>query len=59
MHKECVKLDKPVYVGMTILDNSKILMYDFYCNELKRKYRSKCDFIYTDTDSVMLEIETD
>lgn len=29
MHKECVKLDKPVYVGMTILDISKILMYDF------------------------------
>lgn len=30
IHKESVKLDKPVYAGMTILDNRKILMYDFY-----------------------------
>lgn len=38
MHEESVKLDKSVYVGVTILDNSKIPMYDFYCNELKRQY---------------------
>ena len=30
MHRENVRLDKPVYAGMTILDNSKILMYDFF-----------------------------
>lgn len=36
MHEESVKLDKSAYVGMTILDNSKILRYDFYCSELKR-----------------------
>lgn len=29
MHKECVKLDKPFYAGMMMLDISKILMYDF------------------------------
>ena len=36
--KEKIVLNKPVYVGMTILDNSKILMYDFYYNKLKRQY---------------------
>lgn len=59
MHEESVKSDKSVYVGMTILDNSKILMYDFYCNELKRQYGLKCELIYTDPDSLLLEIKTD
>lgn len=36
MRKGSVRLDKPVYAGMTILDNSKILMYYFYYNHLKR-----------------------
>ena len=42
----------PVYTGMTILDNSKILMYDFFYNELKKQYGSKCELLYTDTDSL-------
>jgi len=33
-------LNKPVYTGMTILENSKILMYDFYYNVLKKKARA-------------------
>ena len=36
MHKSKLLLNKPVYTGMTILDNSKILMYDFYYNKLKK-----------------------
>jgi len=44
---------------MTILDNSKILMYDFFYNELKKQYGSRCELLYTDTDSLLLEIETD
>ena len=59
MHKSQLQLDKPVYTGMTILDNSKILMYDFFYNELKRQYGPKCELLYTDTDSLLLEIETD
>ena len=35
MHKSKLILNKPVYTGMTILDNSKILMYDFFYNEKK------------------------
>ena len=37
MRKSKLLLNKPVYTGMTILDNSKILMYDFFYNELKKK----------------------
>ena len=43
---------------MTILDNSKILMYDFFYNKLKKQYGSKCELLYTDTDSLLVEIET-
>ena len=59
MRKSKLLLNKPVYVGMTILDNSKILMYDYYYNVLKKEYGSKCELLYTDTDSLLLEIETE
>lgn len=58
-NKDSVKLDKPVYAGMTILEKSKILMYDFYYNTLKRQYGERCELIYTDTDSLLLKIQTD
>ena len=57
MHKSKLLLSKPVYTGMAILKNSKILMYDFFCNQLKAKYGSKCELIYTDTDSLLLDIQ--
>ena len=59
MRKSRLLLNNPVYTGMTILDNSKILMYDFFYNKLKKQYGPKCKFLYTDTDSLLLEIETD
>ena len=59
MCKTRLLLNKPVYTGMTILDNSKILMYDFFYNELTKQYGSRCELLYTDTDSLLLEIETD
>ena len=59
MHKTKLVLNKPVYTGMTILDNSKILIYDFFYNHLKKQYGPKCELLYTDTDSLLLEIETD
>ena len=59
MRKSRLLLNKPVYTGMTILYNSKILMYDFFYNELKKQYGSRCELLYTDTDSLLLEIKTD
>ena len=59
MRKRQLVLNKLVYTGMTILENSKILIYDFYYNYLKARYGQRCDLIYTDTDSLLLHIQTD
>jgi len=59
IHKRQLVLNKPVYAGMTILENSKILMCDFYYNNLKARYGPRCDLVYTDTDSLLLNIQTD
>ena len=59
MHKSLLYLNKPVYTGITILENSKILMYDFFYNVLKRQYGKRCELLYTGTDSMLLEIKTE
>ena len=58
VHKSRLVLNRPVYVGMSILDLSKHLTYDFYYNQLKAQYGESCQLLYTDTDSLLLEIET-
>ena len=59
MHKSGLVLNRPVYVGMCVLDLSKHLMYDFYYNQLKKQYGERCQLLYTDTDSLLLEIQTE
>ena len=59
MHKSRLELKRPVYVGMSVLDLSKHLMYDFYYNQLKKQYGEHCQLLYTDTDSLLLEIQTE
>ena len=59
MHKRRLVLDKPAYTGMSILEISKTLMYNFYYDHLKARYGPRCDLIYTDTDSLLLHIQTD
>ncbi|XP_075211196.1 uncharacterized protein LOC142318514 [Lycorma delicatula] len=56
--KEKIKLDKPLYVGLSVLELSKTLMYNFHYNIMKKKYRSKINLLYMDTDSFFYEIET-
>jgi hypothetical protein len=58
VHKSRLILNRPVYVGMSVLDLSKTLMYDFYYNQMKAQYGDCCQLLYTDTDSLLLEIET-
>lgn len=58
MNKTYVVYDKPMYVGFTILDLSKTIMYDFFYNFLKCKYQSNVSLLYSDTDSLILEVFT-
>ena len=50
--------NKPVHLGMSILDLSKSLMYYFHYKYIKTKYGDKANLFFTDTDSLTYEIRT-
>ncbi|KAF4529670.1 hypothetical protein B566_EDAN017511 [Ephemera danica] len=56
--KEKITFNKPIYVGLTVLDLSKVAMYDFYYNKLQPIYENKVKLLYMDTDSYIIEVET-
>ena len=59
MKKTQVMLNLPIYVGFSIFEMSKILMYDFHYGCIIPKYGSKAKFLFTDTDSLCYEIKTE
>ena len=56
--KEKVIFDKPIYLGFTVLELSKLLMYEFYYHKLQPYYEDKIKLHYMDTDSFILSIKT-
>ena len=59
MKKTSLIMNKPVYLGACILDLSKTIMYDFHYKYIKPMYKDKAKLLFTDTDSLMYEIETE
>ena len=59
MKKTKVKMNKPVYLGMSILDISKTLMYEFWYEYIKPKYKDNGKLCYMDTDSFIISIKTE
>ena len=53
-----VKMNKPIYLGLSILDISKILMYKFWYDYMKPKYNDNVKLCYMDTDSFVMNINT-
>ena len=58
MKKIKVKMNKPIYLGLSILEISKILMYGFWYDYMKPKYNDNVKLCYMDTDSFVMHIKT-
>ena len=57
-NKTKVKVNKPIYLGLSILDISKVLMYEFWYDYMKPKYVNRVKLCYMDTDSFVMNIKT-
>ena len=57
MNKTKVKMNKPIYLGLSILDISKTLLYEFLYDYMKPKYNDNIKLCYIDTDSFIMNIK--
>ena len=58
MKKTKVNMNKPIYLGLSILEISKILMYEFWYDYMKPKYNDNVRLCYMDTDSFIMNVKT-
>ena len=58
MKKTKVKMNKPIYLGLLILEISKTLIYEFWYDYMKSKYNDKVKFCYMNTDRFIMNIKT-
>ena len=58
MKRTKVKMNKPIYLGLSLLDISKILMYEFWYDYMKPKCGNDVKLCYMDTDSFVMNIKT-
>ena len=59
MYKTRVKMNKPIYLGLSMLDISKIIMYEFWHDYIKPKYGNDVKLCYIYTDSFAMNIKTE
>ena len=59
MNKTKVKMNEPIYLGLSILESSKSLMYEFWYDYMKPKYGGNVKLCYMDTDSLVMNIKTE
>ena len=59
MKRTKVKMNKPIYLGLSILEISKLLMYEFWYDYMKPKYGDNVKLCDMDTDSFLMNIKTE
>ena len=59
MNETKVKMNKPIYLGLSILEISKLLMYEFWYDYMKPKYGNNVKLCYMNTDSFIMNIKTE
>ena len=59
MRRTKVKMNKPMYLRLSILEISKLLMYEFWYDYMKPKYDDNVKLCYMDTDSFIMNIKTE
>jgi hypothetical protein len=59
LKKAVIKMERPIYIGFSVLELSKLCMYQFYYDILKMRYGDNVELAYTDTDSLLVKITTE
>ena len=57
LRKKVILFNKPIYVGLSVLDISRTLMYGFHNDNMLKKYDTSCKLMYTDTDSHIYQVK--